>query len=71
VPKGFTIAGSDGKFVSTKALIIQPDAVMVYSVSIDQPVAVRYAWADNPVCNLEIHQVCLRHHLEPIIRNYN
>jgi sialate O-acetylesterase len=49
--KGFAIAGQDHKFVwaDTK---IEGDVVVVGSDKITEPVAVRYAWADNPVCNL-------------------
>jgi sialate O-acetylesterase len=50
--RGFAIAGSDRKFVWAKASIIGPDRVEVWSEEVTDPVAVRYAWADNPVCNL-------------------
>ncbi len=49
--KGFSIAGADGKFVWADAKI-EGDTVVVWSDKIPQPVSVRYAWADNPVCNL-------------------
>jgi sialate O-acetylesterase len=49
---GFAIAGGDRKFVWAKAKIVSPDAVEVWSDTVGDPVAVRYAWADNPVCNL-------------------
>lgn len=45
--KGFAIAGADKKFVWAKALI-EGDEVVVWSDEIPNPVAVRYAWADNP-----------------------
>lgn len=45
--KGFTIAGSDQKFVWAKAYI-EGDNIIVYSDSIANPEAVRYAWGDNP-----------------------
>jgi sialate O-acetylesterase len=51
-PRGFAIAGSDRKFVSAKAKIVGPATVEVWSDSVSEPAAVRYAWADNPVCNL-------------------
>ena len=51
-PRGFAIAGSDRKFVWAKAKILGPDTVAVWSDQVPEPVAVRYAWADNPVCNL-------------------
>ena len=49
--KGFAIAGADKKFVWADAKI-DGDKVVVSSEKIAEPVAVRYAWADNPVCNL-------------------
>lgn len=48
---GFGIAGPDKKFVWAKA-VIEGDAVVVYSDEVQQPVAVRYNWADNPPGNL-------------------
>ncbi|MDR3636315.1 MAG: sialate O-acetylesterase [Isosphaeraceae bacterium] len=51
-PVGFTIAGSDRKFAAAKARLIAPNKVEVWSDQVPDPVAVRYAWADNPVCNL-------------------
>lgn len=52
----FAIAGVDKKFVWAKA-IIQKNKVVVWHESIKEPVAVRYAWADNPdganLCNKE------------------
>lgn len=50
--KTFAIAGADKKFVTAQAAIVG-DAVVVSSEDVSDPVAVRYAWADNPVgCNL-------------------
>jgi sialate O-acetylesterase len=51
-PIGFTIAGDDKKFVHAKARIVGPDKIEVSADSVSAPVSVRYAWADNPVCNL-------------------
>jgi sialate O-acetylesterase len=51
-PLGFALAGSDRKFVWAEARIAGPDTVEVWSEEVSDPVAVRYAWADNPVCNL-------------------
>jgi sialate O-acetylesterase len=48
---GFAIAGADQKFVWAKAQI-DGNAVVVSADSVPAPVAVRYAWADNPACNL-------------------
>ncbi len=49
--KGFAIAGADRKFVWADARI-EGNTVVVSSPQVPEPVAVRYAWADNPVCNL-------------------
>ena len=51
-PRGFTIAGADRTFVPAKAAIRKDGRIEVWSDGIDEPVAVRYAWADNPVCNM-------------------
>jgi sialate O-acetylesterase len=48
---GFTIAGSDRKFVNAEAEI-QDDTVVVSSSQVAQPVAVRYGWANYPTGNL-------------------
>jgi sialate O-acetylesterase len=49
--KGFAIAGADKKFVWANAEI-DGDHIVVSSPDVPAPVAVRYAWADNPECNL-------------------
>lgn len=49
--QGFAIAGPDRQFVWADA-IIDGASVVVSSESVSQPVAVRYAWANNPACNL-------------------
>jgi sialate O-acetylesterase len=49
--KGFAIAGADRKFVLADARM-EADGIVVSSGEVSEPVAVRYAWADNPVCNL-------------------
>jgi sialate O-acetylesterase len=49
--KGFAVAGADKKFVWADAKIVG-DTVVVSSPQVADPVAVRYAWADNPICNL-------------------
>jgi sialate O-acetylesterase len=51
-PIGFTIAGADRKFVAAKARIRDDGRIEVWSDAVAEPVAVRYAWADNPVCNM-------------------
>jgi sialate O-acetylesterase len=45
--KQFAIAGADKKFVWAKA-VIEGNRVVVWSEQVQDPVAVRYAWADNP-----------------------
>jgi sialate O-acetylesterase len=45
--KGFAIAGKDGKFVWANA-IIEGDKIIVWSDAVNNPIKVRYAWADNP-----------------------
>jgi len=49
--KGFSIAGSDGKFIWAKAKI-KHNEILAWCNSVAHPVAVRYAWADNPEANL-------------------
>ncbi|MGD8786071.1 MAG: sialate O-acetylesterase [Phycisphaerales bacterium] len=49
--KGFAIAGADRKFVWADAKI-EDNQIVVSSDKVTNPVAVRYAWADNPICNL-------------------
>jgi sialate O-acetylesterase len=48
--EGFSIAGVDRKFHWADARI-EGDTVVVSSRDVPNPVAVRYAWADSPVCN--------------------
>ncbi len=49
--KGFAIAGNDHVFHWADAEI-QGDHVLISSKEVPAPVAVRYAWSDNPECNL-------------------
>jgi len=48
---GFTIAGPDRRFVPAEARI-DGNSVVVGSPEVKDPVAVRYAWAGDPVSNL-------------------
>ncbi|NII82273.1 MULTISPECIES: sialate O-acetylesterase [unclassified Pedobacter] len=48
---GFAIAGADKKFYWAKASI-RGNQIIVSSDQVANPVAVRYAWGNNPVCNL-------------------
>jgi sialate O-acetylesterase len=49
--KGFAIAGSDHIFHWAETRI-EGDTVVVFSPEVSAPVAVRYAWAGSPDCNL-------------------
>ncbi|TWT79439.1 hypothetical protein CA13_08400 [Planctomycetes bacterium CA13] len=49
--KGFEIVGEDNKWVAADARI-EGSKVSVSSPSVAKPIAVRYAWAPNPDCNL-------------------
>ena len=49
--KGFAVAGEDRKWVWAKARI-EGNEVIVSSSEVKAPAAVRYAWANNPDCNL-------------------
>ena len=49
--KGFAVAGEDKQWHWADAKI-DGDSVIVRSDKVQKPVAVRYAWANNPVCNL-------------------
>ena len=51
-PVGFTIAGEDQTFVAASARILPDGRIEVWSEAVADPVAVRYAWADNPICNM-------------------
>lgn len=50
--EGFSIAGEDRKFVWAKAFIDANGKIIVYNENIAEPVAVRYAWSNNPAANL-------------------
>jgi len=49
--KGFFIAGSDHVFHKAEA-VIQGESILLSSPEVPMPVSVRYAWNNNPVCNL-------------------
>jgi sialate O-acetylesterase len=49
--KGFAIAGADKQFVWADAKVAG-DTVVVSCPEVKSPTAVRYAWANNPDCNL-------------------
>ena len=50
--RGFAICGEDKVWHWATGKIIPPNKVEVSSDQVAAPIAVRYAWADNPVCNL-------------------
>ncbi len=52
-PIGFTLAGKDQVFHPAKAKIVGKDRIEVWSEAVPNPAAARYAWADNPVCNVQ------------------
>ncbi len=49
--KGFEIAGEDQNFFLAQASILDSE-IIVKSNNVKKPVAVRYAWSDNPDANL-------------------
>lgn len=49
--EGFAICGEDRKWTWAQARI-EGAHVLVWSETVPVPVAVRYAWANNPTCNL-------------------
>lgn len=50
-PKGFAIAGDDKQFVWANARL-ELGTMVVWSDAVNEPRYVRYAWADNPECNV-------------------
>lgn len=55
--RGFAICGEDKKWVWAKASIVGgskrgTNQIEVSSPAVPNPTAVRYGWADNPVCNV-------------------
>ena len=49
--RGFEIAGANKQFVPAEARI-DGGTVVVSAASVAEPAFVRYAWSDNPDCNL-------------------
>jgi len=49
---GFTICGVDKKFIPAQAQIVSSNTVEVWADTIAEPQAVRYGWANFPLCNL-------------------
>lgn len=50
--RGFQLCGADRVWHWAKGTLVGSNQVEVTSEHVTAPVAVRYAWADNPVCNL-------------------
>ncbi len=50
--RGFAVCGADRVWHWATGKLVGPNQVEVTSDKVAAPVAVRYAWADNPVCNL-------------------
>jgi sialate O-acetylesterase len=49
--KGFSVAGEDGKYYPAYG-VISGNSVVLTAKKVQTPVAVRYAWENNPDCNL-------------------
>jgi sialate O-acetylesterase len=49
---GFAIAGADRQWHAAQAKLLENGTIEVWSDAVASPVAVRYAWASNPVCNV-------------------
>ncbi len=50
--RGFAVCGADHVWHWAQGKVIGKDQVTVWSDDVEEPVAVRYGWADNPVLNL-------------------
>lgn len=50
--EGFAVCGKDGKWFWADEAKIDGSSVVVSSSKVKEPVAVRYAWQNNPTCNL-------------------
>ncbi len=49
---GFIISGPDHQWHPAQAKLRDSTTIEVWSDAVSEPAAVRYAWADNPVCNV-------------------
>lgn len=54
--RGFVVCGEDKVWRWAKGKVTGDDTVEVWSDEVAAPIAVRYAWADNPVCNLSTNE---------------
>ncbi|MEI9892396.1 MAG: sialate O-acetylesterase [Chthoniobacter sp.] len=50
--RGFAVCGEDKVWHWAKGKLLPGNKVEVSCADVAKPIAVRYAWADNPVCNL-------------------
>jgi sialate O-acetylesterase len=50
--RGFAVCGEDKVWHWAKGKLTSGKTVEVSCDQVSHPIAVRYAWADNPVCNL-------------------
>jgi sialate O-acetylesterase len=50
--RGFAVAGPDKKFHKAEAKFVGHHKIEVSCDEVADPAAVRYAWADNPICNV-------------------
>lgn len=50
--KGFAVCGEDKAWKWAKAEIKSASEIVVSCPDVPKPVAVRYAWSDNPICNV-------------------
>jgi sialate O-acetylesterase len=50
--KGFALCGEDKVWHWATGTLVGNNQVQVSSPAVSAPIAVRYAWAANPVCNL-------------------
>lgn len=51
-PRGFALLGQDGTWRWAEARIEKSDTIVLSHPEIEEPVAARYAWANNPIGNL-------------------
>jgi sialate O-acetylesterase len=50
--KGFALCGEDKRWVWADTATVGTNTIEVSSKAVAKPIAVRYAWSDNPVCNV-------------------
>ena len=50
--EGFALCGKDGKWYWAEKAVIDGDTVVISSSKVPAPCGVRYAWQNNPNCNL-------------------